>query len=59
MYEPVAWWWTRNEIGRELRERYEAPKEVPPKLHALVRRLDDSDLLFPALGWRNDLDFLP
>jgi hypothetical protein len=46
-YEPVAWWWTRKEIGRELSERYEVPQELPPKLLTLVRRLDDSDWLFP------------
>jgi len=46
-YEPVAWWWTRKEIGRELSERYEVPQELPPKLLTLVRRLDDSDSLFP------------
>jgi hypothetical protein len=46
-YEPVAWWWTRKEIGRELSERYEVPKELTPKLLTLVRRLDDSDWLFP------------
>ena len=39
-YEPVAWWWTRNQIGQGLRERYEVPKELPPKLLAFVRRLD-------------------
>jgi hypothetical protein len=40
-YEPVAWWWTRNQIGRDLRELYEVPKELPPKLRTLVRKLDD------------------
>ncbi len=39
-FEPYAWWWTRNEIGRKLRELYEVPKELPPKLLALVRKLD-------------------
>jgi hypothetical protein len=39
-YEPVAWWWTRNQIGRELRERYEVPEELPPKLVTLVSKLD-------------------
>ncbi len=38
-FEPVAWWWTRNQIGRELRELYEVPKELPPKLLALVGEL--------------------
>jgi hypothetical protein len=39
-FQPVAWWWTRNQIGRELRELHEVPKELPPKLLALVRKLD-------------------
>jgi hypothetical protein len=39
-FEPVAWWWTRREIGRDLSERYDVPKELPPKLLALVRKLD-------------------
>jgi hypothetical protein len=39
-FEPYAWWWTSNEIGRKLRELYEVPKELPPKLLALVRKLD-------------------
>jgi hypothetical protein len=45
--------------SRELRECYEVPKELPPELLALVRKLDDSDWLFPSISWRNDLDFLP
>jgi hypothetical protein len=39
-FEPVAWWWTRNRIGQALRELYEVPKELPPKLLTLVRKLD-------------------
>ena len=46
-FEPVAWWWTRNQIGRDLRERYEVPKELPPELLTLVRKLDEDDWLFP------------
>ncbi len=38
-FEPVAWWWTRNQIGRDLRELYEVPKELPPKLLALVSKV--------------------
>src|SRR5690349_16291946 len=38
-FEPVAWWWTRNKIGRDLRELYEVPKALPPKLLELVREL--------------------
>ena len=39
-FEPVAWWFTRGRIGRGLRERYEAPEELPPTLLSLVRKLD-------------------
>jgi len=46
-FEPVAWWWARKQIGQDLRERYEVPKELPPKLLTLVRKLDDSDWLQP------------
>ena len=38
-FEPVAWWWTRNQIGRDLRERYDVPKDLPPELLTLVRKL--------------------
>jgi hypothetical protein len=44
-------------IGQGLREEYKLPREVPPELRALVRKLDESDLLFPAFSWRNDVDF--
>ena len=39
-YKRLTWWFTRLEIGRKLRERYEVPDELPPKLLALVNRLD-------------------
>ncbi len=39
-FESVAWWWTRHEIGRDLRKRYEVPKELPPKLQSLVMKVD-------------------
>ena len=35
--------WFRERIGRELRERYEVPKDLPPELLTLVKKLDDSD----------------
>jgi hypothetical protein len=38
-FEPVAWWWTRNRIGQDLKELYEVRTELPPKLLALVRKL--------------------
>jgi len=41
-FEPVAWWWTRNQIGRDLRERYDVLKDLPPELLTLVRKLDET-----------------
>jgi hypothetical protein len=38
--EPFAWWLTRERIGQDLRERYAAAQELPPRLLALVRKLD-------------------
>jgi len=58
-FEPVAWWWTRREIGRDLRDRYEVPDELPPKLVWLLRKLDDDrDWLFPSVSWQDDADLL-
>jgi hypothetical protein len=54
-FEPVAWWWTRNQIGRDLRELY-VPQDLPPGLHALVKKLDDRDWLLPSASWNNDVD---
>jgi hypothetical protein len=54
-FEPVAWWWTRNQIGRDLRELY-VPKDLPPELLALVRKLDDRDWLLPNASSQNDVD---
>jgi hypothetical protein len=55
-FEPVAWWWTRNQIGRDLRKLYEVPKEQPPGLLTLVRKLDDRDWLLPSVSWQDDVD---
>jgi hypothetical protein len=41
-YEPFTWWLTRERIGQDLRERYAAALEVPPRLLALVRKLGDA-----------------
>jgi hypothetical protein len=41
-YEQFAWWFTRERIGQDLRERYAVPQEVPPRLLALVRKLADA-----------------
>ncbi len=39
-FEPVAWWFARNQIGQDLRARYEVPKELPPKLQTLIMKVD-------------------
>jgi hypothetical protein len=39
-YEPVAWWFTKRQLGRELRNLYEAAEELPPQLLALIRKLE-------------------
>ena len=36
----LTWSFIREEIGRGIRELYGVPKEPPPKLLALVRKLD-------------------
>ena len=40
----LIWWFVMGRIGQGLRERYEVPTELPPKLLALIGKLDDSDL---------------
>ena len=55
---PVAWCWTRNQIGRDLRELDDVAKDLPPELLTLVRKLDDRGL-FPSVGSQNDRDFFP
>jgi hypothetical protein len=44
--------------GRDLRERYDVPEELPPELLRLVSKLDDSDWLLPNVSWQNDVDLL-
>ena len=39
-HKRLTWWFTREEIGQGLREHYAVPKELPPKLLTLVRKLD-------------------
>src|SRR5215471_12475814 len=41
-YEPFAWWLTREQIGRCLREQYRVSKRLPPKLLALASKLDSA-----------------
>ena len=56
-YEPFAWWLTREQIGRDLRERYAAAQELPPHFLTLVRKLDGAEgnqELSPALFGKLD-----
>jgi hypothetical protein len=39
--EPVAWWYTREEIGRGLREYYGPGDDLPPRLQLLISKLDE------------------
>jgi hypothetical protein len=39
-YNGLTQWFIRERIGQFLRERYQVPNELPPKLLALVRKLD-------------------
>ena len=55
-HEGHTWWFIKEQIGQDLRERYEVPKELPPKLLSLVRNLDDRDWLLPSVNGQNDVD---
>jgi len=53
-FEPVAWWFTRQRIGRSLRERYQAPEQlpqydvaepIPDRLAELLKQLAQLELL--------------
>ena len=39
-YKGFIWWFSREELGQRLRELYQVPKELPPQLLALVRKLE-------------------
>jgi hypothetical protein len=52
----LIWWFVMGRIGQDLRESYQVPEELPPKLLVLVRKLDDRDWLFPSGGWHKDVD---
>jgi hypothetical protein len=49
-YQPVAWWLTKRQLGRELRNLYQAIEELPPQLLALVRKLEGGDTSPEAKG---------
>ena len=52
----IAWWLDIKGVGESLRDRYEVPKELSPKLLKLVRKLDaiEENQLFRAAGTRSD-----
>jgi hypothetical protein len=52
----LTWWFVMTRIGQGLRERYQVPRELPPGLLTLVRKLDDRDWLLPSISWQNDAD---
>jgi len=52
----LTWRFILTGIGQDLREQYEVPKDLPPELLTLVTKLDDSDVLFPNITWRSDVD---
>jgi hypothetical protein len=39
-HEGLTWLSVRERIGQGLRDRYEVPKELPPKLQTLVLKVD-------------------
>jgi len=39
-YQPVAWWFTKKRLGRELKILYQAVEELPAQLLALVGKLE-------------------
>jgi hypothetical protein len=42
-YEGLTWSSVRDRIGQDLRDRYEVPKELPPKLQTLVLKVDTTE----------------
>jgi hypothetical protein len=39
-HKRLAWSFTREQIGCNLKKLYQLPEELPPDLHALVRKLE-------------------
>ena len=52
----ITWWFVMARIGQSLRECYQVPRELPPGLLTLVKKLDDRDWLLPSISWQNDVD---
>jgi hypothetical protein len=36
----IAWWLDVEGVGESLQGRFQVPKELPPKLRKLIRKLD-------------------
>jgi hypothetical protein len=65
-YERLTWWFVMARIGQDLRGHYKVPKELPPKLLALLVKLDATEGNYllrytPPLEHRNvgESDWLP
>jgi hypothetical protein len=39
-YQPIAWWFTKRRLGRELRNLYQTGEELPPQLLALIGKIE-------------------
>ena len=39
-YQPVAWWFTKRRLGRELRNLYQTAEELSARLLTLISELD-------------------
>jgi hypothetical protein len=48
----------REWVSQGLKEHYEVSKELPSELLTLVKKIDDSDWLFPSIDWQKDVDLL-
>ena len=57
-HKALTGWFIMARIGQGLRERYQSPKDLPPKLLGLVRKLDDREWLFPSGSWSDDRDLM-
>jgi hypothetical protein len=43
-------------LGGGSENAIKVPEDLPSELLTLVRKLDDSDWLFPSVRWENDVD---
>jgi hypothetical protein len=54
----IAWWLSVKGVGESLRERYQVPEELPPKILQVVKRLDavEGNQSFRDSGTRPDYE---